>query len=157
MNNLTRSALASLVLVSLFPQLACSGSGSETTASPDPKPGEMTPPGEGRFLLTLEASKLPVLQGDSATVKVSVERKDGFEGPVEVSAEGLPRGVVAVQAVALDHGRILLGLLLARAAARRAEQSACRNDGELGERSVHARVGAWAARRPLAVRNQRLL
>src|SRR6478609_9033293 len=95
MNNLTRSALASLVLVSLFPQLACSGSGSETTASPDPKPGEMTPPGEGRFLLTLEASKLPVLQGDSATVKVSVERKDGFEGPVEVSAEGLPRGVVA--------------------------------------------------------------
>ena len=95
MNNLTRSALASLVLVSLFPQLACSGSGSETTASPDPKPGEMTPPGEGRFLLTLEASKLPVLQGDSATVKVSVERKDGFEGPVELSAEGLPRGVVA--------------------------------------------------------------
>jgi len=92
MYNLTRSALASLVLVSLFPQLGCSGSDTGT-AAPGPGPGQMTPE-EGRFLLTLETSKLPVLQGDSATLKVSVERKDGFEGAVEVSAEGLPPGVV---------------------------------------------------------------
>lgn len=53
------------------------------------------PPGEGRFLLSLEASKLPVLQGDSSRVTVTVERKDGFQGAVDISAHGLPPGVVA--------------------------------------------------------------
>jgi uncharacterized delta-60 repeat protein len=96
MNSRIRLALASLCLISLFPELACSGSNAQT-GTPDPGPGEvMDPPaGEGRFLLTLETSKLPVLQGDSARVRVTVERKDGFEGSVDVSAEGLPSGVSA--------------------------------------------------------------
>lgn len=91
MNSSTRSLFVSLCLVSLFPQLGCSGSDTKTNAAPEP--GEVTDPGEGRFLLSLESSKLPVLQGDRATLQVSVERKDGFEGPVDVSALGLPRGV----------------------------------------------------------------
>jgi len=91
--NQVRLAFASLCLISLFPQLACSGSdGNVGTANP-----EIVEPaaGEGRFLLSLESSKLPILQGDSARVRVTVERKDGFEGPVDVSADGLPPGVVA--------------------------------------------------------------
>ncbi|MEI9953760.1 MAG: hypothetical protein WDO74_33470 [Pseudomonadota bacterium] len=98
MYHLTRSVIASLCLISLFPQLGCSGSDPKT-APLDPEPGQMTdpPPGEGRFLLSLETNKLPVLQGERVSLQVSVERKGGFEGPVDVSAQGLPRGVVARQ------------------------------------------------------------
>src|SRR6188768_523768 len=96
MKHRVRLTLASLCLISLFPELACSGSDPKTGAPADPGPGEITnPPGEGRFLLSLESSKLPVLQGDSARVRVTVEREDGFKGAVEVSAEGLPEGVTA--------------------------------------------------------------
>jgi len=94
MNHRIRLALASLCLISLFPQLACSGSDAKNGA-PDPGTGEVTDPGEGRFLLSLETNRLPVLQGDGARVRVTVERKDGFEGPVDVTVEGLPPGVVA--------------------------------------------------------------
>jgi len=95
MNNRFRLALTSLCLISLFPQLACSGSDAKTGAPVDPGPGEVTEPGTGRFLLSLEASKLPVLQGNRARVRVTVERKDGFEGAVEITAQGLPPGVLA--------------------------------------------------------------
>ena len=72
----------------------------------------MDPPaGEGRFLLSLESSKLPVLQGDKARVRVTVERKDGFEGPVDISAEGLPPGVVATSlTIAADETSVELEL-----------------------------------------------
>ncbi|HYQ01711.1 MAG TPA: hypothetical protein VER96_23720 [Polyangiaceae bacterium] len=92
--NKVRLALASLCLISLFPQLACSGSDGKSGAPADPEIVEPAA-GDARFLLSLETSKLPVLQGDSARVRVTVERKDGFEGPVDVSAEGLPPGVTA--------------------------------------------------------------
>ncbi|HEY0468643.1 MAG TPA: hypothetical protein VGC79_30825, partial [Polyangiaceae bacterium] len=90
LNRSARSVVVAVCLASLVPQLGCSG--SDTTAGPDPI--TETPPGEGRFLLSLDASKLPVLQGKRASLPVSVERKDGFEGPVVVSAQGLPPGVV---------------------------------------------------------------
>jgi len=112
MKTTVRLALASLCLISLFPELACSGSDASSGA-PDPGPGEMMDPpaGEGRFLLSLESSKLPVLQGDKARVRVTVERKDGFEGPVDISAEGLPPGVVATSlTIAADETSVELEL-----------------------------------------------
>jgi len=95
MKNKLRIALASLCLSSLFPELACSDAKAGAPADPGPGEAAHPPPGHGRFLLALETSKLPVLQGDSARVRVTVERHDGFEGPVDLSAEGLPPGVVA--------------------------------------------------------------
>lgn len=95
MNNASRSMLASLWLVSLLPA-GCSSSDNKTVAPPDEQPEDMMdPPAAGRFLLSLGTSKLPLPQGDGDSLTVAVERQNGFEGAVEITAQGLPEGVVA--------------------------------------------------------------
>ena len=87
--------LASLWLVSLLPA-GCSSSDNKTALPPDEQPEEMVdPPASGRFLLSLDAAKLPLPQGEGDSLTVTVERQNGFEGAVEISAQGLPEGVVA--------------------------------------------------------------
>lgn len=92
----TRSTFASIWLVSLLP-LACSGSDPKIGTPPDEEPGMMEPEptDEGKFLLSLEVPKLPILQGTSESVKVTVERQNGFEGDVVITASALPEGVTA--------------------------------------------------------------
>jgi hypothetical protein len=78
------SRLALLLLV------ACSG--KESLEREAPKPEEETPP---RGMLELRASnmKVPVLQGESAEVKVQIVRRGDVAGPVRLFAKGLPEGV----------------------------------------------------------------
>src|SRR5690349_7606018 len=103
MNNASRSMLASLWLVSLLPA-ACSSSDTKTAAVPDDQPEEMMDaPEPGRFLLSLSAERLPLPQGAGDSLTVKVERQNGFEGAVEISAQGLPEGVVA-RALTIPEG-----------------------------------------------------
>lgn len=44
------------------------------------------------FEITLSTDKLPVIQGESATLEVTVTRKNGFSGAVNLTASGLPAG-----------------------------------------------------------------
>lgn len=44
------------------------------------------------FEITLSTEKLPVIQGKSATLEVTVTRKNGFSGAVSLTASGLPGG-----------------------------------------------------------------
>ncbi|HEU4743079.1 MAG TPA: Ig-like domain-containing protein [Meiothermus sp.] len=44
------------------------------------------------FEITLSTDKLPVIQGESATLEVTVTRKNGFSGAVNLAASGLPAG-----------------------------------------------------------------
>jgi uncharacterized delta-60 repeat protein len=95
MQNLTRSAVASLWLVSLLPQVGCSGADTKPPADQPSEVDDPPPATEGRFLLELEAMKLPLSQGKASALKVTIERDDGFQGAVEITAAGLPDGVVA--------------------------------------------------------------
>lgn len=97
-----RPATFSLWLVSLLPvsplsPVACSSSDPKTVAPPDEQPDEMEPDPEpeAKFLLALDAERLPVLQGTRGSVTVTVERQNGFEGDVEITAQDLPEGVTA--------------------------------------------------------------
>jgi hypothetical protein len=45
------------------------------------------------FGLHLAADWLNILPGDKATLQMAVDRRGGFEGPIELSVEGLPPGV----------------------------------------------------------------
>jgi uncharacterized delta-60 repeat protein len=70
-------------------------------AVPDASEPEEPEP-SGSFILTLATTKLPVLQGTSEKLVVKIERKNGFDEAIELSASGLPEGVsvAAVQAAA---------------------------------------------------------
>ncbi|HEX2871444.1 MAG TPA: hypothetical protein VHP33_09315 [Polyangiaceae bacterium] len=94
MNNASRSMLASLWLVSLLPA-GCSSSDDKNVAPPDEQPEEMMDPPAERFLLSLGTTKLPLPQGNGDSLTVTVERQNGFEGAVAITAQGLPEGVVA--------------------------------------------------------------
>lgn len=75
--------------------VACSGADPQVAPSPEPEdePAEEPDPSSGRFLLSLEREKLPIFQGTIERLVVRVERKNGFEGSVNISAEHLPDGV----------------------------------------------------------------
>ena len=74
------------------------------TPEPDPKPDaampdepEPEPEPEGAFTIELDTDKLPILQGTNETVKVTVERKNGFDEAIKLSATGLPQGVTMAE------------------------------------------------------------
>jgi uncharacterized delta-60 repeat protein len=95
----------------LFPFIACS-SADKAAADPDPTEDPMDEPAPApRFLLSLSTDKLPVLQGDRAELTVKVERRDGFEGAVELEVDGLPEGVAwAKVTIAADEAEAVLEL-----------------------------------------------
>ena len=58
---------------------------------------------EPKFSLTLDSDKTPLVPGGSTPLYVRVQRKNGFDGEVQLGIEGLPSGVTAT------CGRILAG------------------------------------------------
>ncbi|MDG3002627.1 PPC domain-containing protein [Paludisphaera mucosa] len=53
---------------------------------------------EPDFALTLQADRVEAASGAKASVVVTVARKDGFDGEIDVTAEDLPTGVAATTA-----------------------------------------------------------
>jgi hypothetical protein len=63
------------------------------------------------FRLMVDDDRLPMGPGESATCVVTVERRNGFAGPVKLFARDLPPGVIAMDSVIpayLDQGNIVL-------------------------------------------------
>ncbi len=58
----------------------------------------MGPPPQPDFRLHLAADVLTLRRGDQGKLKVAVERRSGFAGPITLAVEGLPPGVKAVKA-----------------------------------------------------------
>ena len=74
------------------------GSEPEADAAPQPEP-EPDP----AFELSLATDKLPVLQGTSASLEITVTRRNGFADAIEISAADLPGGV-SVEALTIAAG-----------------------------------------------------
>jgi uncharacterized delta-60 repeat protein len=105
----TRSALHALALAASLVFTACGG-GSEGA------PIDATQPENSAFTLTLSADKALVLQGDSATLTVQLQRKAGFDGAVNVALTNLPAGVTAAP-VTIAAGATSASVTVAAAAA----------------------------------------
>src|SRR5690606_32497525 len=56
------------------------------------------------FRLTLAADAFVATPGQSLEIPVTVERRNGFKGEVEVTAEGLPSGLTASTVKSLPEG-----------------------------------------------------
>lgn len=83
-----RGALAALPLVAAL--VACGSDPSGPAPTPPPPP-----PATPAFTLALTGGAVTILQGETATLGVSVTRSGGFTGAVTVSVEGLPAGATA--------------------------------------------------------------
>jgi hypothetical protein len=57
------------------------------------------------FRVTLTAPPIPVMQGSDLQLKVSVERSDGFSGPVEMVPDWLPPGVSHEPVITIPAGK----------------------------------------------------
>lgn len=55
------------------------------------------------FALVLDDDRMPVGPGESVTAVVTVERRNGFRGPVRLFVQGLPEGVFAHDSVIPAH------------------------------------------------------
>ncbi len=55
------------------------------------------------FALVLDDDRMPVGPGESVTALVTVERRNGFRGPVRLFVRGLPEGVFAHESVIPAH------------------------------------------------------
>ena len=63
------------------------------------------------FALVVDDDRLPAGPGESVTAIVTVERRNGFRGPVKLFVRGLPEGVYAHESVIpphLDQGNIVI-------------------------------------------------
>jgi len=56
------------------------------------------------FVLTVPSDAISVAPGQSTELVVTVERRDGFNQPIEMRCEGLPAGVTAAAAVSQPEG-----------------------------------------------------
>ncbi|MFO0736752.1 MAG: hypothetical protein U0270_12785 [Labilithrix sp.] len=81
--------LTALVLTPTFLAFACS---EESTKTEDP-PAEQAPARD--YEVTLSSDKLPVLQGTTATIDITVTRRAGFTAPITIAPSGLPSGASA--------------------------------------------------------------
>ncbi|HEY3498530.1 MAG TPA: delta-60 repeat domain-containing protein, partial [Polyangiaceae bacterium] len=84
----------------------------KTEASkPEPTPMEEPEPGDAAFELRVTGTKVPVIQGTSAEVRVQVVRKGTFDGAVHVAAENLPEGATLEPAtIGADEDEITLAI-----------------------------------------------
>ena len=80
---------------------------------------------EPDFILIVDDDRMPVGPGESYTSVVTIERRNGFNGPVELFVRGLPMGIIAEKSVIPSHlsqGNIVLtGALDAKPAAEDVE------------------------------------
>mgnify|MGYP000376108724 CR=1 FL=1 len=86
----TRSALHALALATTLLFAACGG--NEGSVSVDIN--QPVPPATS-FTLSLSADKALLLQGESTTLTVQLQRQAGFDGAVVVALTNLPAGVTA--------------------------------------------------------------
>ena len=66
---------------------------------------------EPDYALIVDDDRMPVGPGESYTSVVTIERRNGFDGPVELFVRGLPPGVSAERSIVpahLDQGNIVL-------------------------------------------------
>ena len=82
------AAFHALALAAALVFTACGGSDGGT-------PIDAAQPQNDSFTLSLSTDKALLLQGDSATLTVQLQRKAGFDGAVTVALAGLPAGVAA--------------------------------------------------------------
>jgi uncharacterized delta-60 repeat protein len=97
----------SAYLLTAFALAACSGSDSNPPASDPPptdEPDDEPPVDEPSFELSLSVDKLPVLQGTSETLEVTVTRKNGFTGAITLAEAGLPEGA-GLEPVTFEAGQ----------------------------------------------------
>ncbi|KFE66236.1 delta-60 repeat domain-containing protein [Hyalangium minutum] len=90
--NPTHKWLLSLAVAVLT---ACSACGDDKEPEPEPNPN---PQPTAKFTLAVDKDKLPVLQGSSGTITVTVTRETGFTGAVALALSGLPTGATATSA-----------------------------------------------------------
>jgi uncharacterized delta-60 repeat protein len=96
----------SAYLLTAFALAACSGSDSNPPASDPPptdEPDDEPPVDEPSFELSLSVDKLPVLQGTSESLEVTVTRKNGFTGAITLAEAGLPDGA-GLEPVTIEEG-----------------------------------------------------
>jgi len=67
---------------------------------------------EPKFALILDSDKTPIVPGGSTPIYVRVQRKNGFEGEVQLGIEGLPPGVTATCGRILGGGALDGAILL---------------------------------------------
>jgi hypothetical protein len=72
-------------------------------------------PAEPDFALTVAADRFTVAAGQSLDVPVAIQRLNGLAGEIELSAEGLPAGVVAARVTAAGGAASVLLRLSAQA------------------------------------------
>ncbi len=72
--------------------LACGSDPSGPGPTPPPPP---PPPATPAFTLAASGGAVAVLQGETATISVTITRSGGFAGAVSVAVEGLPTGATA--------------------------------------------------------------
>ena len=68
-------------------------------------------PSRPDFRLSLGTAHPSIPAGSSVPVEVTADRLDGFDGPIEVSLEGLPAGISATSTV-IEAGELTASLLL---------------------------------------------
>ncbi len=96
----------SAYLLTALALAACSGSDSNPPASdapPTEMPDDEPPVDEPSFELSLSVDKLPVLQGTSESLEVTVTRKHGFTGAITLAEAGLPEGA-GLEPVTIEEG-----------------------------------------------------
>jgi uncharacterized delta-60 repeat protein len=107
-----------LIALSLAVAAAACGGAPAGTATPDAgsptpdagsSPETSPPPAQAGFTLALSTDKLPVLQGATASLEVTVTRDPGFSGAVTLSDTGLPQGAsFAPVTIAEDEIKVTL-------------------------------------------------
>ena len=59
---------------------------------------------EPDYALTLAADRYTATPGKPLDIPVTIERRDGFDGPIEIQATGLPEGVTSTPVTSLPSG-----------------------------------------------------
>src|SRR5687768_6680631 len=99
--------LRALCAATLSLGLAACGGGGDAAAdappsvgapSPNTTPPAPPPPAAGSFTIDLSIDKAVILQGDSVTVKATIQRSNGFSEAVQLALTDLPSGVSATAA-----------------------------------------------------------
>lgn len=138
MSPLRKSFPFAVLVLSLAAALGC---GSSAPASPDAQP-QPDSGATASFTIALAGDELPVLQGTTATLEVTVTRAERFTDAVTVTASGLPSGSTMAPvtiAAAETHGTLTV---TAAAAAPHSLPTPV---------TVRGAAGALEATRPLTV------
>jgi hypothetical protein len=79
----------------VIPMLAMLVACGSDPSGPGPTPPPPPPPPTPSFTLAVAGGAVAVLQGETATIGLTITRSGGFTGAVTVSVEGLPTGATA--------------------------------------------------------------